>query len=42
MVYSETVQLPQQLTDKPLFENQVAHPEITDGRPGGLNQGESL
>lgn len=42
MVYSETVHLPQQLTDKPRFENQNMHLEITNGRPGGLSQGETL
>lgn len=42
MVYSETIVLPAEITDKPRFEDEVIHYEITDGRPNGLNQGETL
>jgi hypothetical protein len=42
MVFSETVRLPQQLTDKPVFENQEIHIGITNGRAGGLGVGEEF
>jgi hypothetical protein len=41
-VFSDTITLPQRLTDAPVFGNKVAHIEVTDGRPGGLNAGEQL
>jgi tyrosinase len=42
MAFSETVRLPQQLTNKPVFENQQVQISVTNGRPGGLNNGEDF
>lgn len=42
MVYSETVALPHDVADMPLFEGKAVHYEVTDGRPGGLNNGEDM
>ncbi|KAF6830947.1 tyrosinase [Colletotrichum musicola] len=42
MVYSETVTLPQDLTEAPRFEHQIVHYDVTHGRPGGLDIGEGL
>lgn len=41
-VYSEVVVLPRELTDLPRFEAKTMHYQVTDGRPGGLGQGEQL
>lgn len=42
MVYSERVTLPQRLSDMPVFSDQVIYRSITNGRPGGLNNGEDI
>ncbi|OHW91286.1 tyrosinase precursor, partial [Colletotrichum incanum] len=42
MVYSETVTLPHDIANKPHFEGQNVHYEVTNGRPGGLNTGEDM
>ncbi|KAJ2894577.1 Tyrosinase [Zalerion maritima] len=39
MVYSETVHLPHSITDKPTFHDPTVHYSVTNGRPGGLNEG---
>lgn len=39
-VYSDTVALPQRVTEAPVFGAKVAHIEVTNGRPGGLSAGE--
>ncbi|GKT42782.1 tyrosinase [Colletotrichum spaethianum] len=42
MVYSETVTLPHDIADKPQFEGQIVHYEVTNGRPGGISTGEDM
>ncbi|EFQ32588.1 hypothetical protein CGRA01v4_09590 [Colletotrichum graminicola] len=42
MVYSEIVTLPHNITDKPQFEGQNVHYEVTNGRPGGIHTGEDM
>ncbi|KAF4827508.1 Tyrosinase [Colletotrichum tropicale] len=42
MVYSETVTLPHDVADMPLFDDRSVHYEVTNGRPGGLHDGEDL
>jgi len=41
-VFSEVVHLPRVLTDLPRFEGRKLHYEITQGRPNGLNPGETF
>ncbi|KAK1573964.1 uncharacterized protein LY79DRAFT_662446 [Colletotrichum navitas] len=37
MVYPEIVTLPHNIADKPRFEGQNVHYEVTNGRPGGMH-----
>jgi len=41
-VFSETVYLPDDITQKPTFSDRHMHYEVTAGRPNGINPGESF